>query len=359
MKVDRFRYLTVLVAGFLLLLAVPLFSQTQPGQKPQARSTQAAVQQEEQQDYTEEEYDAYDKACNEKDLDKQGPMLLAFMEKYPKSKLQQYIVTSFQTLMYELQKQKKYDKLEPLAEQWLKYFPNDLQTWVYIADAAQKQGHLDKFIEYGLKIYAQKPTAGMAYYLAEAFEKTGSQAQHLAWTEKLFGYPEFDDKYELRMIFVKKYAEEKNMDKAAEYAQLALKSMASAKRPDGVPEAGWNKRLKESKRSCHYLIGLTLYDQDKYTQAIQELERALAVDPRFDMAHYYIGLSLWKLGKVENHEAPLSFAKAELLKGEMSRQAKEHLEKIYKAIHNNTTIGIDKIYRRAQSELAGEKAQGQ
>ncbi|NWG14306.1 MAG: tetratricopeptide repeat protein [Acidobacteria bacterium] len=356
MKVDYLKYLTVLAAGLLLLCTVPVFSQTQPGQNPQARPAQAVAQQEEQE-YTEEEYEAYEKACNEKDLDKQGPMLLGFMEKYPNSKLQQYIVTSFQTLMYELQKQKKYDKLEPLAEQWLKYFPDDLQTWVYIADAAQKLGHFKKFTDYGLKIYAQKPTAGMCYYLAEAFEKTGDQAQHLAWTEKLFGYPEFDDKYELRMIFVKKHAEEKRMGKAAEYAQLALKSMVMSKRPDGVAEAEWNKRLKESKRSCHYLIGLNLYDEDKYRQAIQELERALAVDPRFDMAYYYIGLSQWKLGQVENHEAPLSFAKAYLLKGEMSGQAKEHLEKIYKAIHNNTTIGIDKIYRRAESELAGEKAE--
>jgi len=354
MSVDYVRRVTILVAGLVLFLAIPVLCQTQAGQKPQARPAQAAaVQQEEQQEYTEEEYDAYDKACNEKDLDKQGPMLLAFMEKYPKSKLQQYIVTSFQTLMYELQKQKKYDKLESLAEQWLKLFPNELQTWVYIADAAQKLGHLPKFIEYGLKIYAQKPTPGMAYYIADAFEKTGDQTQYLAWTEKLFAYPEFSDKFELRMIFVKKYAEEKKMDKAAEYAQLALKAMATAKKPESVPEADWNKRVRESKRSSHYLIGLNLYDKDKYAEAILELERVLGVDPKFGMAYYYIGLSQWKLGKVENHEAPLSFAKAYLLKGEMSEQAKEHLEKIYKAIHNNTTIGIDKIYRRAKTELAG------
>jgi hypothetical protein len=58
---------------------------------------------------------------------------------------------------------------------------------------------------------------------------------------------------------------------------------------------------------------------------------------------------------VENDEAPLSFAKAYLLKGEVADQAKEYLEKIYKAIHNNTTIGIDKIYRRAESELGSSK----
>jgi hypothetical protein len=47
-----------------------------------------------------------------------------------------------------------------------------------------------------------------------------------------------------------------------------------------------------------------------------------------------------------------------LLKGEFSEQAKEHLEKIYKAIHNNTTIGIDKLYKRAETELASDKPAG-
>jgi hypothetical protein len=86
------------------------------------------------------------------------------------------------------------------------------------------------------------------------------------------------------------------------------------------------------------------------------LERSLAQDPKFDWAHYYIGLSLWKLGKVENNEAPLAFAKAVLLKGEASAQAKEHLEKIYKAVHNGNLTGVEKVYNQAERDLSSERS---
>src|SRR5512144_1225426 len=91
------------------------------------------------------------------------------------------------------------------------------------------------------------------------------------------------------------------------------------------------------------------YDKDKYAEAIKNLDLALKAE-RFDAAYYYIGLCQWKLDKVE--EAIDSFAKAVLLKGDVSADARGHLEKLYKALHNNTTIGIEKVYRRAEAELA-------
>ena len=68
----------------LLFFGLPGWGQ-QP--KPKQKPATQTVQQEEPE-YTDEEYDAYDKSVNEPDLDKRGTMLLAFMEKYPKSKLQ-------------------------------------------------------------------------------------------------------------------------------------------------------------------------------------------------------------------------------------------------------------------------------
>ncbi len=346
-------FIALMAAALLLISAPATFAQAQPAQKPQAKPAQAAEQ--ETQEYTEEEYDAYDKAVNEKDLDKRGTLLLAFMEKYPQSKLQQYIVTSSLTLMYELQKEKKYDKLESYAEQWLKIFPNDLQTIGYAADAARQLGHDQKFLDYGLKIYAAKPDGSLAFLIEETYKRMNNLAKQREWVEKTMAYPEYAGRFDLWMEFVDKYAKEKQFDKAAEFAELTLKALGSAKKPDATPEATWRDAVGKTKRGCYYLIGVNYYDKDKFADAIQELQKSLAVDPKFDMAYYYIGLSQWRLGKVENDEAPLSFAKAYLLKGEFSEQAKEHLEKIYKAIHNNTTIGIDKIYKRAEAELAGEK----
>ncbi|MGW8181528.1 MAG: hypothetical protein ACWGQW_22595, partial [bacterium] len=97
------------------------------------------------------------------------------------------------------------------------------------------------------------------------------------------------------------------------------------------------------------------YDQQKYSEAITFLQRALKAE-QYDAAYYFIALSLWKLDKVE--DAINSFAKAELLKGNMQTQAKENLEKLYKALHNNTTIGIEKVYKKAQTELAAAISAG-
>ncbi|PYV13222.1 MAG: hypothetical protein DMG07_15110, partial [Acidobacteria bacterium] len=206
---------------------------------------------------------------------------------------------------------------------------------------------------YGEKVYAVKPTADYAFYIAASYKKLGNEARYQEWMTKALTYPEYAERaIGFLMEPVDKYAKEKNLAKAAEYAGKALDGLQTVKRPAAAPEADWNGKVRAARRGCHYIIGLDLYEKQKYAEAIKKMEAALGLDPHFDMAYYYIGLSQWKLGKVENEEAPLSFAKAYLLKGEMSEQAKEHLEKIYKAIHNNTLINIQKIYDRAKEELA-------
>ncbi len=338
-----------LMASGLLFIGFPVLAQ-QP--KPKTQKPPAQVVPQEQEEYTEEEFDAYEKATQEPDLDKRGTMLLAFMEKYPKSKLKSYMITGYQTLMYEHQKNQRYAKLLPLAETWLKYYPDDLQTVAYIAESAQMLGQDKKFIEYALKIYAQKPSSQLAGYITQSYEKLGDKEKHLEWTQKLFSYPEYDGNYGLRMLFVKKYADEKNFSKAAEYAQLALKSLEIAKKLDGKSDAEWQKERQTVRRHCYFLIGMNQYDKERYAEAIRSLETALRAE-RFDTAFYYIGLCQWKTDKIE--EAINSFAKAVVLKGEVASDARGHLEKLYKALHNNTTIGIEKVYRRAEAELAGEK----
>jgi len=97
MKGNNKLLILALSAAGLLAFGIPCRSQqAKPRQKPPAQ-----VVQEPEPEYTEEEYDAYEKATQEQDLDKRATMLLAFLEKYPKSKLKTYIVTAYQILMYE------------------------------------------------------------------------------------------------------------------------------------------------------------------------------------------------------------------------------------------------------------------
>jgi len=44
-------------------------------------------------------------------------------------------------------------------------------------------------------------------------------------------------------------------------------------------------------------------------------------------------------------------AKAELLAGTTPPRPNERIEQIYRALHNNTITGKDKVYRKAKEEL--------
>jgi len=64
-----------------------------------------------------------------------------------------------------------------------------------------------------------------------------------------------------------------------------------------------------------------------------------------------IGLCLENLKNIE--EANVYYAMAELMGGEIATKAKARVETLFKALHNNTLIGIDKVYQKAKEPLEG------
>src|SRR5262245_13335684 len=347
-------FLALLVSLLLAPATVqPGFCQTPPQGQPKPKPAPAQPPPQQEEEYTEEEYDAYEKATKEPDSDKRQAALIAFMEKYPKSKLQQYIVHSYKSLLAEYHKNKNHAKLLPAAEQWLKYEPNDLGSMAYIADAARGLGQDQKFTEYGQKIYAVKPSPDMAYEIAQSFKKIGNQAKYEEWTQKSYADPKYvTSEINTQMQTADKFVKEKNFAKAAESAQSALKLVEGAKKPDSVSEADWRKTVTAVKRSSHYVIGVNYYDQDKYTECIKSMEQALKIDPKFDWPYYYIGACQEKIAYSKNNldmmeEAIATFAKAVVLKGEAANDAKERLERLYKPQHNNTLVGVDRRYAKA------------
>lgn len=347
MRPGQLKLLIMLAA----VLSLPLYLSPVRGEPQQPGQNAAAVDQE--QEYSEEEYDAYEKAKDEKDPAKKADALIAFMEKYPKSKLQQYIVAEYQNLAYGFRTNKQYDMLLGLSERWLKFFPEDLQTWAYALESATQLGNTQKRLEYAQKIYALKPTGALALEISETYKKAGNEASCLEWLHKVMEYPEYAGDFKLRLDLAQKYASEKNLTKAAEYAQLTLKSLDAAKKPEGMSDAEWQKAVRAVRRASHWLRGLNYYETKKYPQAVEAFQEALKAEV-FDAAFYYIGLSQWKMDQID--EATISFGAAELLKGEHQSQAKDHLEKLYKALHNNTTVGIDKVYKKAQALLDATRA---
>lgn len=339
MKSYSKKYVTTLM-GMALFFMICLIGATAQA-TPQDQGEQA------EPEYTEEEYNAYEAATKEADHLKRGEMLFAFVEKYPESKLMPYIKAEYNKLLHECSEAKKYDQLESLAERWLKLNPGDMNTLLYVAAATQNLGKLERCVECLEEIYLQNPGPGLAREIFENYTKINNLAKQIEWAEKMFKMPEFDADFGLRYDFVKRYTESGNIPKAAEYAQLTLKSAAQVKDPDAKTQ----ETLRKVYQACHHVIGMDLMEKDKFEEAIKAFRQALKSE-RYDVGYFSIGQCLENQQKVE--EAMVEYAKAELQGGEVASKAKERLELLYKALHNDTTIGIDKKYKQAKEELASE-----
>jgi len=87
------------------------------------------------------------------------------------------------------------------------------------------------------------------------------------------------------------------------------------------------------------------YEASKWPDAIASFKQALKAE-KYGEGYYLIGMCQWKLDKVE--DAMVSFAQSVQQGGEAAPKAKEKLEELYKALHNNTLIGIEKVYNKAK-----------
>jgi hypothetical protein len=304
-----------------------------------------ATDEEKETEYGEEEYNAYDAASKEPDFGKRGDMLLAFIDKYPKSSLMSYIKPAYENLLHECSQAKQYALLETLAEKWLKLNPGNIRTLAYIAEAAEKAGHDQKCATTLEEIYKLEPSGAMAVNIMQTYKKIKNQAKIDEWTEKIFKMPEYDADFGLRYDLMTKSMEAKNSAKAAEYARLTLKSADLVKDPSKDVQ----EQMRKVRYACHLVIGTSQYENGKFAEAIKSLQQSLRFEKHGE-PYYYIGMCQWKQDQIE--DAILSFARAELQGGDIAPQAKDKVEQLYKALHNNTTIGIDKIYRKAKEEPA-------
>lgn len=316
--------------------------------RPQAQKPKAAATTEEQEtEYSDDEYNAWENANKEPDLEKRGTMLLDAIQKYPKTKLMPNLNASYEALLFEVSKAGKYDLLRQLAEKWLKLHPNNITTIKYIYAAADKVRDDQRCAECLEEIYKSEPSAGVAYTLLQTYKRLNNQAKYSEWAEKIFKMPDFDGDFMLRFDFVQKYIDGNNFPKAAEYAQLTLKSADAAKQPDKETQ----EQLRKVRHACYHIIGMNYFEKDKFPEAINAFTQALKFE-KYAEGYYYIAVCQRKLDKVD--DAMVSYACAVLQGGEVEKKAKDNLEQVYKAIHNGTTIGIDKQYNKAKEQGCGK-----
>jgi tetratricopeptide (TPR) repeat protein len=275
-------------------------------------------------------------------------LLVAFIEKYPESTLITYINAAYEKLLFDCYDGGKYQELETLADQWNKLHPNDPRTIAYIVTAAGQLGHNEKLVQYLQELYALQPTADRALHLAKTFKGMNNNAKYLEWIEKVLEYPEHASDFALRYDLVQYYVNKKDYAKAAEYARMTLKATELVQQPSAETQA----RIRAVRNACYHLIGMNQYEGGKYEEAIKSFQQALKAES-YGEGYYFIGLCQRNLDLID--DAMVSLAKADLSGGEVAPKAKEYLEKLYKALHNDTLIGIEKIYRKAKEQIESAK----
>lgn len=330
----------------MLSLTAVFFCAAVAGQAGTAlQQPESAAQAEEPESSPEyiEQYEAWETAKNEPDVQKSAAMLIQFREKYPKSELLKHAENSYGSLLIKCSDEKKFQELETLAEQWLKSHPGDLQTIAYIATASKELGHNEKWIQHLIEIYKIQPSGNLANEIAQAYSKTNNKAKYLEWTELALKSPEYETDFKTRLTLVQFYVEEKNPSKAVEYARAALKAAELVKDPGTETK----DQLRKVRKVCYDTIGKIQLEQDKFDEAIKAFQQALSVEKSSE-GFYFVAYCLRMQQNID--DAMLWYARAEQHGGEYASKAKENLEQLYKAMHNNTLIGIEKIYRKAKDQ---------
>lgn len=308
-------------------------------------STEAAAEEyetEEEYEAAQKEYDAYIKASEEPDLLKRGELLIDFIKTYPDSNLtESYVSPTYIRLLSECSDNQNFEVLEVLAEKWLELYPDNTNAIAFSYRAAVQLGHDEKSLKYALKIYEIQPTADLALFVARTYDRLGDFEKYVEWCEKYFTYPESGVDYTLRFSILGKYADAGNIAKAAEYAEQTLKVLASAEKPD----AAGQQNIPTIKRICNHIVGLNHFEAERYRQSMRSLESALEIE-KYQEGFYYIAQCYWRLSDPEN--AHDYFAAAEIFGGDLTEKSKEYKEQLYKPLHNDSLVGIDKVMKRAQ-----------
>lgn len=139
------------------------------------------------------------------------------------------------------------------------------------------------------------------------------------------------------------------MANAVRYSRMSLKALPAAKKPDNVGAQDWKNQVNMQYATAYYAIGTDAYQKQNYAAAISNLDNAVKYYKRNDYAYYFLGVSYWQANKLQS--AMLNFAKAYVLKGSTSAEAKKHLEELWKNSHRGSLTGVERVVQQAQQDL--------
>jgi tetratricopeptide (TPR) repeat protein len=265
---------------------------------------------------------------------------------YKKSALDPNIAYLYAQFYPGLRQKGQWQQLATTAENFLRYRPDDTSSIQAATQAYQQLGNPRKLVDFGSKLYADSPNATTAYFVAKAYQALNDQANFRKWGQRAAQYD--PNNLPILVDLSSSYWKGNDLGKAVEYAKKALVAADKLQKPEGQTDQQWTSQLNQVRGYCHRALGEQAYVNKDMSTARKEFEAAAQHDVTNDFAHYRLGFIYWGAGRID--QANLSFAKATVLNGPSSKDARDQLNQLYRSTHGNTS-GIPTLIQRARQEV--------
>jgi len=247
---------------------------------------------------------------------------------------------------------------------------DEWNAWVAIEQAAtlEEKGKLaeefvTRFPESGLTPFAHQLLA-FRYQQANNFEKFALHAEKTL--------EELPQNAVILSALAAAYAQKGQADKAIDRAQKCLQALESLSKPAQLSEGEWMLQRDQLAADARYALGaahLAKYQEPQtpsgqpdanLTKAVEELSKAVELDPSHDRAYYHLGFAY---GKQNNGEKAIeSYARAVALGGIAQSLARDQLQRVYQFVYKNTD-GLEQIIATqkeyVEKQLADKRARAQ
>jgi tetratricopeptide (TPR) repeat protein len=246
----------------------------------------------------------------------------------------------------------------------------ELNAWVAIEQAAtfEEKGKLaeeflTKYPDSGLTPFAHQLLA-LRYQQENNFDKFAFHAEKTL--EELPQNPI------ILSALSAAYAQKGQADRAADKAQQCLQALGQVPKPAPLGEGEWMLQKDQLAADAHYALGvasLTKYQQApapsgqpdaNLAKAVEELSKAVELDPSHDRAYYHLGFAFAKQNSAE--KAIENYARAVALGGIAQSLARDQLQRVYKFVYKNTdgveqAIATQRAY--VEKQVADKRARAQ
>ena len=111
-----------------------------------------------------------------------------------------------------------------------------------------------------------------------------------------------------------------------------------------------NSKVHDYAQSNYLLILENLSKAEKFPQVVALAEKFIKSHPKVGETYYFYGAALKNQQRFDESIAAL--AKCAVTKNSASRRARDFLEFVYRSRNQNSLIGLDKVLKKAQTEMA-------